>query len=187
MRVMTHRAAGLEDPPWDATARAEVAALFDRLALEWHTRVTPQRAAVVADALERGKVTGGTVVEVGSGIGSYSPALAARFDRVVAVDLSLEMLRLAAGTSSQRVLADSCELPLADDTVDAVVLINMLLFPDEIDRVLASGGCVVWVNSSGESTPIHLPPEDVVDALPGEWNAVTARAGAGLWAVARRT
>lgn len=186
MRVMTRRAAGLEDPPWDAAARAEVAALFDRLAPEWHTRVSPQRESVVADALERGDVRGGTAVEIGSGIGTYSPLLAERFDRVVAVELSEEMLRLAAGTRSQRVLADSYQLPLPDASADAVVLINMLLFPAEVDRVLAPGGCVVWVNSSGEATPIHLPPADVVDALPGEWRAVTARAGIGLWAVARR-
>lgn len=58
MRVMTRRAAGLDGRGWDDTARAEVAAFFDELAPEWHTRTSPQRDAVVADALERGLAAG---------------------------------------------------------------------------------------------------------------------------------
>lgn len=187
MRVMTRRAAGLEGPPWDADARRQVGALFDQLAPEWHTRSSPERTQVVTDALDRGSVGGGTTaLEIGSGIGSYSRLLGERFRRVLSVDLSLEMLRLAAGASDIRVRADASRLPLDDGTVDAVVLINMLLFPDEVDRVLAADGCVVWVNSSGESTPIHLTPDEVVEALPGRWRGVAGRAGAGLWTVLRR-
>lgn len=189
MRVMTRRAAGLVGPPWDGAARAEVASLFDSLAPEWHTRTSESRAQVVLDALDRGGVGGdgaGTVLELGSGIGAYSAPLAERFDRVVALDLSLEMLRLASAEPGLRVLADSATLPVPDGSVDAVVLINMLLFPAEVDRVLAPGGTVVWVNSSGESTPIHLLPDEVVEALPGAWSGVASRAGVGLWAVLRR-
>lgn len=187
MRVMTRRAAGLEGPPWDARARVEVASLFDGLAPEWHTRTSPQRAQVVADALERGEVgTGATALELGSGTGAYTGTLSTRFERVVATDLSIEMLRLAADEPGQRVLADAHRLPLTDGSVDAAVLVNMLLFPDEVDRVLAPGGCVVWVNSSGEATPIHLMPDEVAEALPGTWDATWARAGTGLWTVLRR-
>ncbi len=187
MRVMTRRAAGLEGPPWDLEARAEVGRLFDGLASEWHTRSSPARTAVVVDALERGMVgTGTTSLEVGSGIGAYSGLLAERFERPLACDLSIEMLRRAAAEPGLRVRADACVLPLPDDSVDAVVLVNMLLFPSEVDRVLAPGGCVVWVNSSGESTPIHLLPDEVGTALPGAWRGVASRAGVGLWAVFRR-
>ena len=188
MRVMTRRAAGLESPPWDAEARMAVAELFDGLAAEWHTRNTPPRQAVVADALDRGGVgdPAGLAVEVGSGIGTYTGMLAERFAGVVAVELSMEMHRLAAADPGSRVLADAVELPLPDASVDAVVLVNMMLFPAEVDRVLAPGGCVVWVNSSGESTPIHLTTEEVVAALPGEWTGVTSRSGIGLWSVLRR-
>ncbi len=188
MRVMTRRAAGLEQPPWDAAARAEVGALFDQLAPEWHTRSSPERTEVVIDALGRGGVgTGATALEVGSGIGAYSGLLAARFPRVLAVDLSIEMLRLAADAPGHRILADGSGLPVGDGAIDAVVLINMLLFPAEVDRVLAPSGCVVWVNSSGESTPIHLQPDEVVAALPGTWTGVAGRAGVGLWTVLRRS
>lgn len=188
MRIITRRAAGLEDPPWDAQARDDVAALFDELASDWHTRTSPERARVVSDAFERGDAgrNGRTALEVGSGIGAYTGMLADRFERVIAVDLSMEMLRLAAAGDGLRVRADSAHLPVGDGAVDAVVLVNMLLFPDEVDRVLAPAGCVVWINSSGEQTPIHLPPEEVADALPGEWTGVAARAGIGLWAVLRR-
>ncbi len=191
MRVMTRRAAGLEGRPWDLAARREVGALFDSLAPEWHTRSSPERTRVVLDALDRGEVGGaapgtGTALEIGSGIGAYSGLLGARLGRVLAVDLSMEMLRLAVDEPGLRIRADSCRLPVADGAVDAVVCINMLLFPDEVDRVLAPGGCLVWVNSSGESTPIHLLPEEVAAALPGTWTGVASRAGAGLWAVLRR-
>ena len=69
-------------------------------------------------------------------------------------------------------------LPIHDAAADAVILINMFLFPDEVERVLAPQGLVVWVNSSGEHTPIHLSPEEVAQQLPGAWNGVKARAGA---------
>lgn len=187
MRVMTRRAAGLQGPPWDRRARAEVAELFDGLAPEWHTRTSPQRTQVVRDALARGDVgTGGTALELGSGTGTYTGMLAERFQRVVAMDLSIEMLGLAAGEPGHRVLADAHRLPLTDGSVDAAVLVNMLLFPDEVDRVLARQGCIVWVNSSGEATPIHLMPDEVAQALPGSWTGTWARAGTGLWTVLRR-
>ena len=83
-------------------------------------------------------------------------------------------------------LADGARLPLVDGAADAVVLVNCFLFPAEVDRVLAPDGVVVWVNSSGGETPIHLPPEDVVEALPGRWEGVQATAGVGIWCVLRR-
>ena len=65
-------------------------------------------------------------------------------------------------------------------------MINMLLFPHEVDRILRPGGAVVWVNTLGDQTPIHLPPDDVVTALPGDWVGRTARAGTGFWLTAQR-
>lgn len=186
MRIMTRRAAGLLDPPWDDQARFEVAMFFDHLAPEWHTRTGPARDAVVADALARGLPgdRGGDVcVELGSGIGAYTPALAEHWRRVLATEVSLEMLRLAPGDVGHRVLADGAGLPLASGRADAVVLVNCFLFPAEVDRVLAPDGVVVWVNSSGGETPIHLPPGDVVAALPGQWSGLQSQAGVGLWCV----
>lgn len=187
MRIMTRRAAGLLEPPWDDQARFEVAMFFDHLAPEWHTRTGPTRDAVVADALARGLPAdlgvGDVCVELGSGIGAYTPKLAGRWRQVIAAEVSLEMLRLAPADVGHRVLADGARLPLVSGAADAVVLVNCFLFPAEVERVLAPSGVVVWVNSSGGETPIHLPSEDVAAALPGPWTGVRSQAGLGLWCV----
>jgi SAM-dependent methyltransferase len=166
-----------------------VAAFFDALAPEWHTRTSPARDAVVADALDRGlgDEGGDVCVELGSGIGAYTPSLASRWGRVLATEVSLEMLRLAPAAVGHRVLADGSRLPLAAGAAAAVVLVNCFLFPEEVDRVLAPDGVIVWVNSSGAETPIHLPPADVVAALPGHWEGVESAAGLGVWCVVRRS
>lgn len=190
MRIMTRRAAGLHPDGWDDVARAEVAAFFDSLAPEWHTRTSPERDAVVADALARGLPAdlgrADVCVELGSGIGAYTPLLTEHWSRVLATEVALEMLRLAPVGIGHHVLADGARLPLGDGIADAMVLVNCFLFPQEVDRVLAPGGVVVWVNSSGSETPIHLAPEEVVVALPGQWVGVTSRAGAGIWSVVHR-
>lgn len=190
MRIMTRRAAGLHPGGWDEAARAEVAAYFDDLAPQWHTRTSPERDAVVADALQRGLpddlATADLCVELGSGIGAYTPLLADRWSRVLATEVALEMLRRAPAAVGHRVLADGAALPLPDHAASAVVLVNCFLFPTEVDRALGPDGVVVWVNSSGEQTPIHLPPQDVVAALPGDWIGRQSRAGAGIWCVLQR-
>lgn len=190
MRVATRRAAGLDTSGWTGELRHEVEGYFDNLAGEWHTRSSPQRIGVVTDALVRGLdamgAPGGLAVEIGSGIGAYSHLIADRFPRVVAADLSLAMLRLAPNAPAHRVQADGSALPLRDASAAAVVLINAFLFPAEVNRVLAPDGVLVWVNSSGEQTPIYLSADDLVAALRGEWTGVSSRAGEGHWCVLRR-
>ena len=105
---------------------------------------------------------------------------------LVAVDLSAQMLAHAPDLAP-RVRADASVLPFGDNSFDAILLINMLLFPEELDRVLKPDGRLVWVNTLGDQTPIHLPPADVAEALPGAWDGVTARSGTGLWAVLSRS
>src|SRR5215471_15045257 len=128
MRIATRRAAGLDTGGWTGTLRGEVAQFFDGLASEWHTRSSPERTAVVQDALVRGldaiAPPRALAVEVGSGIGAYSPLIAARFETVVAVDLSLPMLRIAPPGPAWRVQADGARLPLRDGSASAIFLIN---------------------------------------------------------------
>jgi ubiquinone/menaquinone biosynthesis C-methylase UbiE len=190
MRIATRRAAGLEAGGWTGELRDQVAEYFDGLASEWHTRTSPQRIAVVMDALARGLGTiewpVGIAVEVGSGIGAYSSLLAERFATVVAIDLSLTMLQLAPSGPAHRVQADGAKLPIRDSSAAAIVLINAFLFPTEVERVLSPRGALVWVNSSGEQTPIYLSVDDLVAQLPGEWTGTSSRAGEGHWCVLRR-
>ena len=192
MRIATQRAAGLAPEGWTGELRDQVRTFFDQAASDWHaSRTSPGRTAIVADALGRGLVPlqGGAsrlAIELGSGTGAYSGIIAERFVRVLAVDLSMAMLREAAAGPAHRIQADGARLPVADAAADAVVLINAFLFPDEVARVLAPAGAVVWVNSSGERTPIHLPVDEVAARLPGTWSGVASRAGEGLWCVLRR-
>lgn len=192
LRIMARRAAGLDRPAWDADARRAVAGLFDSLAEQWHTRSSPQRLAVVRDAMTRGfdaliAQPGGTAVEIGSGLGAYSDLVSSRSDLSLAIEISEEMLRGAPAGPSLRVLADAAVLPLAERSVDTVVIINSFLFPAELDRVLIPGGVIVWVSSSGAETPIHLSTQEVVAALPFAVEGVESAAGVGTWCALRRT
>ena len=190
MRIATRRAAGFHAGGWTGELRHQVEGYFDGLAGEWHTRTSPQRTAVVMDALLRGlgaiDSPVGMAVEVGSGIGTYSNLLAERFPTVMAIDLSLAMLKLAPAGPAHRVQADGARLPVGDSSAAAIVLINAFLFPAEVERVLLPEGVLVWVNSSGEQTPIYLSVDDLVAALPGEWTGTSSRAGEGHWCVLRR-
>jgi len=185
MRTLTRAVAFGE--PWTSAHAARVADLFDGLAPEWAARASdPDRTAPIADALERGDCPlDGSWLEIGSGTGIGTAVVAPLVRSLVATDLSAEMLRQAPGVAP-RLRADGSMLPVRDDGVDAVLLVNMMLFPAEIDRVLRRAGALVWVNTRGDQTPIHLPQHDVLAALPGRWRATTASAGQGFWMVARR-
>lgn len=186
MRLLTRAKAFGE--PWTAENAARIESIFDGLAQEWsESHVDPTKAAPLEDALDRGDVpVEGDWLEVGSGTGAGARVLASRVGSLTCTDLSTEMLRHAPDLAP-RVRCDASMLPFGADRFDAVLLINMLLFPDEVDRVLRPDGVVVWINTLGDQTPIHLPPIDVLAALPGDWHGTTARAGTGFWLSARRS
>lgn len=186
MRRLT-RAIALGEP-WTGDDAVHVGELFDGLAAEWSARnVDDAKAAPVLDALDRGDLPiAGDWLELGSGTGAGSRLLSGVVGTLVATDLSAEMLRHAPGGLAPRVRADASILPFQDRSFDAIVMINMLLFPNEIDRVLRSDGMILWVNTLGDQTPIHLPSEDVLTSLPGDWSGTTARAGTGFWLTVRR-
>ena len=185
MRVVTRQVA-LEPDGWTPERRAKVTELFDGLAAGWHShRDDPQRTAPLEDAYRRGDIPrGGVCLEVGSGDGQNTAFLATHHDLVVAADLSFEMLRHAPSDVGHRVRADTSATPLRAAGADVVVLVNALLFPAEMVRV--AGTAIVWVNTAGDLTPIHLGAEEVASALPGDWDGVASSAGWGTWAVFRR-
>ena len=174
---------------WDAAIRQRISDTFDRLAPDWsEDHVNPTKAAPVRDAVDRGglQLRDARWLELGSGTGAGGKVLAEQVREYVAFDLSSEMIRNDQAAHTLQVRGDASVLPFVDDSFDAVMCINMFLFPAQVDRVLRPGGSLLWVNTMGDQTPIHLPVEDVVSALPGEWSAVTANAGTGFWAVVRR-
>ena len=185
MRKVTRQVA-FETGSWTSERAKKVEALFDELAPEWASRHSDQRMTPLVDALDRGKVRAESCIELGAGTGPGTSVLCRHFERVVAFDISQEMLRRLKPEWGQRVRADASHLPLRDASADALILMNMLLFPAEVERVLAPKGTLVWVNSRGDQTPIHLSAEEVGRALPGKWSGTTAHAGTGLWCVLRR-
>lgn len=185
MRQLT-RAVAFDREAWTPGRAADLRAMFDQLAPEWHTRAAPERLLPLLDAVDRGgPFADGLAVELGSGTGLATAILAQRFPRLVAVDLSMQMLRLAPELVP-RVRADASALPFADGIVATLVLVNMLLFPAEVDRVLAPDGALVWVNTFGPYTPIHLSSDEIDAALPSDWAVIASEAGWGTWCVAHR-
>lgn len=186
MRKVTRQIA-FEAGGWTAERRAKVAELFDSLAPDWNLRFTSEESwGPLDDAFARGGALTGPCLEVGAGTGLATQRIGREFEHVVAVDVSLGMLQRFDHPTALPVLADAGSLPVADASVGTIIAVNAFLFPAEYDRVLAPGGAIVWINSLAEDTPIHLPVDEAVAALPGAWTAVTAEAGWGLWAVIRR-
>ncbi len=187
MRAVT-RAVAFDPDGWTPARRAEVMALFDGLADDWSSRDIAGREAPLLDALDRGigaapPATRRVALDVGAGNGLHTRHLAPQFEVLVSVDLSHEMLRHAPVGPAARVQGDASRLPVPDASVDVLVLANAFLFPDEVPRVLAPSGVVVWVNSRGTGTPIHLLAAEVDAALPGRWSGVASTAGWGTWSV----
>lgn len=82
----------------------------------------------IAAAVLRGLGSSRTVVNVGAGVGSYEPS-----DRpVVAVDVSMTMLRQRAPTAAPAVQASASNLPFADNAFDAsVAILTIHHWPDK--------------------------------------------------------
>jgi SAM-dependent methyltransferase len=177
---------------WSPELSRQTIQRYAELAPVWDGERGGYRPLPLADALDRGAPGGrwpaGRCVEVGCGTGLLTPLLAGVWPAVVCLDLSPDMLRRS--RAPWRVVADASRLPLPDGRAAAVVLADVPLFAGEVVRVLAPGGVVVWSNALGVDAPHHVPVPTVVGALErasgGRWQALTAEAGWGLWAVMTR-
>lgn len=186
MRIVT-RDVAFNDESWTSSKQSEVSSLFDQMAAGWTEKDFSHRGISVFDCFKRGGVTKGRIgLELGCGTGAYSDYLAAYFESLLCVDISQEMLQRSVATSGFLTRGDGSNLPLRDGSVDAVICINTLLFPKEVDRVLSPGGCLVWISTSGESTPIYLSTQEVARALGPKFRGVTSEAGEGIWSVFHR-
>ena len=185
MRGLTQQIA-TDATAWTPELAQQISAFFDALASSWPDRDTPERHVALQDALARGgPFPRGFCLEVGAGTGNATGDLRAAFDTVVSLDLSKEMVSLAA-REGLRAQADASVLPVRSGSVSVVALVNMFLFPAEVARVLTDEGVVLWVSTNGDATPIYLSPAEVLEALPGAWHGTSAQAGWGTWLTARR-
>jgi SAM-dependent methyltransferase len=172
---------------WTPDLASLVAGLFEEMAPAWDVEHATGRLDFLVDALARGgPLPSGVCLELGSGTGQHTPLLADAFDHVIAVDLARQMLRRAPAHLAPQLQADAAQLPLATGSIAAVVLVDALLFPTEIARVMAADGLLIWANQLGADGPLFLDTPTVITTLGGPWSAVQAEAGWGSWAVLRR-
>ncbi len=143
-------------------------AQFDRLAPVWTGMRSTDAFAALERALAALPEPPRRVLDLGTGTGLAAFAVARRFPEaeVVGVDLAARMVEQArAGTPAElagRVTfqtGDAERLPFADGSFGLVTLANMIPFFDELARIVAAGGHIVFSFSSGPQTPIWVPPE----------------------------
>ena len=141
---------------------------FDRLASQWDEIIQPDHLAAFKRALEQVDPSPRRALDLGTGTGMAALAVARRFPgaEVVGVDLADSMID-AARRKTDRVrfeVGDASALRFEDGAFDLVTHANMIPFFDELARVVAPGGYVVFGFSGGSETPIYVDP----DRLRGE-------------------
>jgi ubiquinone/menaquinone biosynthesis C-methylase UbiE len=153
--------------------RGPIRTMFDALAPVWDDQRDPEAFAPVQAALERISPPR-RVLDLGTGTGSVALEVARRFPdaEVIGADLAPRMIaearRKVPPELQDRVRfaeADAERLPYPDEWFDLVTLGNMLPFFEELDRVVAPGGSVVFAWSAGPETPIYVPSEVLIREL----------------------
>jgi SAM-dependent methyltransferase len=140
---------------------------FDRLAPEWDEIIQPDHLAAFDLALEQIESPPRRVLDLGTGTGAAALTVARRYPEaeVVGIDLADSMIvaarRKTAPELADRVrfeVGDAAALPFEDGAFDLVTHANMIPFFDELARVVAPGGHVVFGFSGGSGTPIYVEP-----------------------------
>src|SRR5436305_5231602 len=102
---------------------------------------------------------GGTCLEIGCGPGRLTAPLLRDFERVIALDVSPDLIerarRVAPDAEFHQV--DGTRVPLPDDCVDAVMSVNVLQHLDELDQVEDYLRDAARVLRPGGAVMIHLP------------------------------
>ena len=141
---------------------------FDNLAPRWDEIRMPDHLAAFERALDQVEPPPAGALDLGTGTGDGAVAIARRFPEteVFGVDISRAMVEAARRKTpldlAGRVrfdVADASALPFDAAAFELVTLANMIPFFDEIARVLAPGGFVVFAFSGGSGTPIYVAPE----------------------------
>jgi demethylmenaquinone methyltransferase/2-methoxy-6-polyprenyl-1,4-benzoquinol methylase len=169
--------------------------MFDRVARRYdvtNTVLSGGRDAAWRRATREalGARPGQTVLDVAAGTGVSTVELAAGGVTAIACDFSLGMLRAGAGRPVPRVAGDATALPLADASVDGVVIsfgLRNVADPDaalrEFRRVTRPGGTLVVCEFS---SPTWAPfrtvyTEYLMQALPRIARAVSSNPDAYVY------
>lgn len=136
-----------------------------------------------------------TILDVATGTGYAARLLKHRFPHaeVTGADISEEMIGVAQHASVSDALdiafevADSKDLPFADGTFDLVVLMNSIVFPEELMRVTAPGGRALVVYSfAGPWVSMAFSALGARLADAGAEHVWGQTAGMGFYGVARK-
>ena len=178
--------------------RPVMRAQFDNLAPRWDQMRSGDAMASLEEALKAVAGSPRHVLDLGTGTGLGAFVVARRFPNaeVVGADLSPRMLdearrgtppELAGRVTFQQ--ADASKLPFGDGGFDLVTLANMIPFFDELARVTAPRGWLVFSFSAGADTPIWVPPERLREDLSqrGFTDFADFQAGAGTALLARKS
>jgi SAM-dependent methyltransferase len=135
---------------------------FDRLAPQWDEIIQTDHLAAFELALDRVEPPPRRVLDLGTGTGAAALVVARRFPEaeVVGIDLAESMIA-EARRKTDRVrfeVGDAAALRFEDGAFDLVTHANMIPFFDELARVVAPGGYVVFGFSGGSETPIYVDP-----------------------------
>lgn len=188
--------AAVRYPPLWRIFRPLVRRQFDSFAHVWDSMRLEDTFAPYEAALSALDAEPARILDVGTGTGAAALTVARRFPNaeIVGIDLAEQMLARARDNTPpelrERVTfqrADASSLPFADASFDLVTHANMIPFFDEVARVVAPGGHVVFAFSSGSETPIYVATErlrgelsrrgfsDFADFTAGRGNALLAR------------
>jgi ubiquinone/menaquinone biosynthesis C-methylase UbiE len=147
--------------------RRPLRSMFDGLAPTWETRIGPHHLWALDLALADVSAPR-RLLDLGTGTGVVALALAERYPEaeVVGIDFSPAMIEEARRTLPPELggrvrfeVGDASALSCPDGDFQLVVLSNMIPFYDELARVVASGGILVFSFSRGNETPIYVAPE----------------------------
>lgn len=143
---------------------------WSRLAATYDADHTAIVGADLVDAVREhlaSTVPRGTVVELGCGTGLYTTAYAAHCARVIATDLSSDMVEMAhcalsVTPQAETRVADATATGLPTGIADAVVTVNLLhVVPDaaavlaEARRLLHPAGVLIAVDATGQGLSPH--------------------------------
>ena len=170
---------------------------FDAIAPKWNTMRMPDSLAPFEAGVAAVETAPRRALDLGTGTGAGARAVAERFPEaeVVGADLSERMLDEARRSLPDELVprvryeaADASALPYEDASFDLVTLANMIPFFDDLARVVAPGGSIVFAYSGGAGTPIYVPPERLRAELArrGFTDFAEFQAGRGTSFLARR-